>query len=271
MTRHRLQQLALLALASLALSSLTSSTAAASLPETVDVGEEKARIYIDDGWQAIVLDPSLGSHQWIRGSGIEQTVLVVQEFRGLLLEERDFVSVATRNANLIKVGMTGNAQVSKATFRRRLKLGVAEVSVEGEADGQELHFEFRVVGRDGLGYSVMTWTSKGNAREAKTVADRLVDSFQMPPLLSPWRRGLAPETYTESLNGQRVSIAAPPSLLAKMDDPGDGILALSSTDGVFMAYLFEYSLDGSLNSVLDEASVAISDGLGDTRPFDALR
>jgi hypothetical protein len=171
-------------------------------------------------------------------------------------------------AELLEGGIAVERAGEEATFRRRLKLGIAAVSVEGEADGPELHFEFRIVGRDGLGYSVMTWTSKRNVRGAKTVADRLVDSFQMPGLRSPWRRGLESKTYTESLNGQKVSIAAPPSLLTKMDDPGDGFLALASSDGDFLAYLFEHSLDGSLNSVLDEAAVAISDGLGD---IEALR
>ncbi len=257
MNRSQLHVLACLGLFLLLLPCLASPVEASLVPGTEEIGKEKARIFLADEWQTAQIDPSLGPHQWLRGNVDKTAILVIEEVRGLFLEEADFVSTISTRAALTQLNLGKNARLSKVAFRKRREVGIAGVSVGGKVDGQELHFEFRLVGRDGLGYLILVWSEKRNDRDARLYADQVVDSLIMPGPRSPWRRGLKPKTSTESVNGQRISVAAPPSLLSKDKDAGDGFLGLSSADGDFGAYFYLHRFSDTLDSVLDEQAKAI--------------
>jgi hypothetical protein len=219
-----------------------------------EVGSFGATITMDDTWQRTTLDPDLGSDQFASSRGFYTVIL---ELDGVFERREDFSAVLTDwTSSLDVIPEEGGAKI---IFESSNGVGRAIRRLKARFSGMLLAYQLDLLGRDGLGYMVMTWGSGSNEIDVYDWASRTARSFVFPGPETDWGK-LAEETeHRFKLDRWTVKLSFQESLYTVEPSESPRRFTMSTTDDEVIVHVFLDHMERELEEALDRVVEIIDD------------
>ena len=220
--------------------------------ETVDVGEHGATLEMGPGWQRQMVNPDLGKDQFAHEGN---NFTVVMELPVLLAGRDDFTALLDTMMERVQ-GRLEDVETGEATYVSADGLGRATRRFTGRIGSIDLAYRMDVVGRDGLGYLVMTWGPRSAAEEVFAYGAGFAASLRMPGPETAWAKSTVPAPRSLQHQGWAIGLSYPRSLWSDVADKGDAFFGLTAGDEHLMFLLLSAEMDGP-DEMLDAARAAL--------------
>jgi hypothetical protein len=235
----------------LATSLSLSVTAGAGVHE---VGSFGATITMDDTWQRTTLDPDLGSDQFASSRGFFTVIL---ELDGVFERREDFSDVLTSwTSSLDIVPEQGG---SKIIFEHKNGVGRAIQRLKARYSGMLLAYQLDLLGRDGLGYMVMTWGSGSKEIDVYDWASRAARSFVFPGPESDWGKRAEVTEHSFRLDEWTVTVPLQRSLFSIEPSDSPRRFTMSTVDEEVVVHVFLDRMERELEEALERVIEIVDD------------
>jgi hypothetical protein len=231
--------------------SLISHTVFAGVHE---IGSFGATITMDDTWQRATLDPDLGSDQFASSRGFFTVIL---ELDGVFERPEDFSAVlADWTSSLDVIPEEGGAKI---IFESSNGVGRAIRRLKARFSGMLLAYQLDLLGRDGLGYMVMTWGSGSNEIDVYDWASRSARSLVFPGPESDWGKRAQVTEHRFRLDRWTVTLAFQESLYAVETSESPRRFTMSTADDEVVVHIFLDQMERELEDALERVIEIVDD------------
>lgn len=204
------------------------------------VGTHGARFDFEGKWKQISISPDLGEDQFLGQGEANNCFLVVLEGSGIFLKRADFQVTLNTMLQTMEDDM-GNPVVGKESFRQAEDFLHISRNLSGELEGTKLYYQLDIIGRDGLAYTLLSWSPNSLRKRLQSNVKDLIRTFKMPDPSSSWGMSAKANQFTHRLKSEcEVSFRAQSSIF-QPDSAVEADLALC--DYLESAYIYVWEIE----------------------------
>lgn len=240
----------------------TSSSAQQEHP----IGSHGAKVTLSDIWQPKKLSPELDSGQFMSRILGTQFFLIFVEVEAVLDEAAEFrarLKTITDGASLF----ANEVRHGEFSWRKDGELGIARQRLTGRINDVDVVFEYRLVGRNGLGYLIQMWSAARGGPALASECERVVERLEFPDAESPWSRSIPSHDWSLEIDDHTVTFSISDAEIRQIEAQGDSLATLQSVCHDWLALVLRTEATDA-DTMLSSVETVLTETWPDLRPLD---